>query len=75
MSDTPAVGCMRMVLQALLRGDVAARDRLVARAELLDAAERKAGAVARVLAVDFYVTAAGTSIPTRVMAKAAGAIH
>lgn len=75
MSDATAKGCLEMAFAALLRGDLDERDRLCKRGALLADAEEKAGRVERVLAVDFYVTAAGISIPTRAMARAAGAIQ
>ena len=74
MSDT-SQDCLRAAFAALLRGDTAERDRQVARAEVLLKAEQYADAVTRILAVDFYVGRDSVAIPTKCMAKAAGAIH
>ena len=67
--------CMKGAWQAILRGDYAERDRLCDRARILMEAEKLAGAMQRVLAVDFYVTGRGVTIPTRLMAEKAGAIQ
>lgn len=73
-TDTSA-GCLRAAFQAVLAGNYAERDRLCERAKVLLQAENHAAAVQRVLAVDFYVTARGDVVPTKRMAKAAGAIQ
>lgn len=67
--------CLRGAFQAILQGDYAERDRLCDRARVLMEAEKRAGAMQRVLAVDFYVTGRGVTIPTRLMAEKAGAIQ
>lgn len=66
---------LRAAFNALLRGDTTERDRQLARAKTLIAAERYADAVTRVLSVDFYVKKDGTVIPTKCMAKVVGAIN
>ena len=68
-------GCMRLAFQAILRGDYTERDRLCQRAQALISAEREAHAVERVMSVDFYVTRFGVSIPTKHMARVAGAVQ
>lgn len=66
---------LRSAYQAILRGDYAERDRILARTTKLIDAEERAARVERALAVNFYVTAAGTAIPTPLLARAAGEIH
>lgn len=72
---TTSEACLRAAFQALLHGDTAERDRLCERAKVLLDAEHKASAVERVMAVDFYVTPSGEVVPTKAMARAAGALH
>jgi len=67
--------CIRGAWQALLRGDLAERDRLCARVKQLIEAERYNDAVERIMSVDFYVTSQGVVIPTPMMAKAANALQ
>jgi hypothetical protein len=67
--------CMKGAWQAILRGDYAERDRLCDRARLLIEAEKQAGAMQRVMAVDFYVTDRGVAFPTKLMAEKVGAIQ
>lgn len=74
-AEDTSKGCLRMAFQAIMRGDYAERDRLCERAKALIAAEGEAAAMQRVLAVDFYVTSNGISIPTMKMAAVAGAIQ
>jgi aminoglycoside/choline kinase family phosphotransferase len=75
MKETTAKECLQAAFQATLRGDYTERDRLCKRGQMLAQAEHHAAAVERVLAIDFFVTAQGVSIPTLTMAKAAGAIQ
>lgn len=67
--------CLRQGFAALLRGDTAERDRLVRRAEKLMEAEHYAGAVERVLTVDFYVSRRGVAYRSTDLARAAGVIQ
>lgn len=75
MAENTTTECMKAAFEAICRGDYAERDRLIERVRVLDKAEREAAAITKVMLIDFYVTRAGVSIPTVVMAKAAGAIH
>lgn len=72
---TTSGDCLKAGWAALLKGDTAERDRMVARARTLMAAEDHAARVERVLSVDFYVTARGTAVPTKTMAQAAGELN
>lgn len=67
--------CLRLAMAALLRGDLAERDRLCERGARLIDAEDRAARVQRALEVDFYVTARGVAVPTKTMAMAAGELH
>lgn len=75
MTERTSDECMKAAWQAILRGDYAERDRLCERAKSLIEAEQTASAIQRMLAVDYYVTASGTAVPTARMAKAAGVLH
>lgn len=72
---TTSADAMKAAWAALLSGDTAERDRQCERARQLMGAEKYAGAVERVLGVDFYVTGSGVAVPTKRMAKAAGVIQ
>lgn len=75
MSESTSDSCMRAAFQAILRGEYAERDRLLARARLLIDAENRAAKIEEVLAIDFFVNSRGTVYSTQAMAKAAGAIQ
>lgn len=65
---------LRAAFQALLRGDTDERDRLCKEAEISlkrEEMNEKARAVAKVLSVDFYVTADGRAISSKAMYSAA----
>ncbi len=74
MSAT-STACLKGAFEALLRGDFAERDRLCDRAKKLMEAESLSEAVERVLSADFYVTRAGVSVPTKLMAKTVGVLQ
>lgn len=75
MPETTSQECLRAAYQALRRGDTVERDRLCARATTLLHVERHAGAVEKILAIDFYVNGRGVAIPTQTMARAAGVMQ
>jgi hypothetical protein len=66
--------CLKAAMQALLRGDIAERDRLCDAAEKAtqrEEMEEKARATAKILTVDFYVHADGRAVETKKMYAAA----
>jgi hypothetical protein len=73
--ESSSEGCLRGAWDAILRGDYAERDRLCERGKALADAEDHARAVETVMSRDFYVTPSGTVIPTKRMAKVAGAVQ
>lgn len=69
---------MRKAFQAILRGDYAERDRLLAKVRRgiqVEEIAEVAAATARVMKrADFYVSKAGVAIPIQAIARAAGVI-
>lgn len=75
MASTTSKESLKAAWGALLRGDMAERDREVERGRMLLEEEHKADAIQKLLAVDFYVTKSGSVIPTATIAKAANVIN
>ena len=66
---------LKGAFEALLRGDLAERDRLCDRAEALIKAEQRSSAIESVLSVDFYVDTRGRAVSSKAMARSIGMIQ